>query len=234
MKEQKGTREQSGGFMIARTYAGLVAMLSDEEAGRVLKGLIHEFWNYGEGAAVSDDPLKNALYNSVLQSAREIDDSYWAEREQKREAGRKGAEARRQKNVAAPAALSGAEECCSSAKLNKNKENKINKNKLNESKVKQTGAAEAADLLTPPSAALTEAQKKILVDKYGHSTVEQYERRFADWSAAKPVCNANAFKSISRWIEEDKPERLSQTCSSFCAEAVEKAVSERYRRLLGG
>ena len=34
--------------MIARTYAELIAVLSDEEAGRILKGLIREFWGCGE------------------------------------------------------------------------------------------------------------------------------------------------------------------------------------------
>ena len=238
MNEQKNTREPSGGFMIARTYAELVAALSDEEAGRALKGLIYEFWGCGEKTAVSENPLINALYNSMVQSAREIDDTYWAQRDQKREAGRKSAEARRRRSTPAAAALNGVEERSNSVELNKSKENKekeIKENKIKQSKAAPAAlAAEAAALPTPPSAALTPEKKKILVKKYGLYRVEQYEQRFAKWSAAKTVCNADAFKCISKWLEEDKPEKSDGIYGSLLAEAAEKAVTEKYKKLLDG
>ena len=94
MNEQKGSREQSGGFMIARTYAEFAAALSDEEAGRILKGLVYEFRGCSEKTAVSENPLLNALYNSILQSAMDIDDNYRVQLERRREAGRKSAKGR--------------------------------------------------------------------------------------------------------------------------------------------
>lgn len=220
-------RENSGGFMIARTFAELTAVLSDEDAGRILKGLIHEFWGYGEQADVSENPLLAALYNSIVQSAKEIDDNYQAHREQKREAGRKGGLAKKQKSCSAIAEPSDAKECCDGAKLNKSK-SKENKSKENESKVSES---KSAAVHTPPSAALTEEQREILVDKYGQSAVEEYEQRYAKWSGSKAHCNANANSCISKWLSEDKPERKKEGFSSFDIEQVERAITDRYRQL---
>ena len=220
-------RENSGGFMIARTFAEMTAALSDEDAGRILKGLINEFWGYGEKADVSENPLLGALYNSIAQTAREIDDNYQAQREQKREAGRKGGLAKKQKSRPAEAEPSDAKECHSGAKLNKSK---VNKSKENENKSNESKVSESKAVHTPPAAALTEEQREILVDKYGQSAVEEYEQRYARWSGSKAHCSANANSCISKWLSEDKPERKNKGFGSLDIEMVERAVMERYRQ----
>lgn len=220
--------EKSGGFMFARTYAELAAVLPDEEAGRILKGLICEFWGCGEKVDVSESPLVVALYNSIVQTAKEIDDNYQAQRERKREAGRKGAEATNKKFAAAAAVPD-------SAELNESKENKSNENKNKENKTKESKESKkteppAADT-APPSAALTEQQKNILIDRYGRANVEAYEQRYDKWRSSKPVCKANAFVCISNWLKQDKAEEKAGCTGSLLAENVEKAVIEKYRRL---
>lgn len=241
--------EASGGFMIARTYAELIAALSDGDAGRILKGLVCEFWGCGEKTDLSENPLVNALYNSVVQTAKEIDDNYQAQREQKREAGRKGGLAKSRKSRSDEAALSGAKECCDGAKLNKSKvnkskENKTKENEMKESKSKKSGAADAAPLATPPSAVLTPENKKILIDEYGASAVEAYEQKFERWKASKKAFNGDAFVTISKWLREDKPENKpdkpemhkmhehsDKIFGSLNMDLVEQYVTEKYSRL---
>ena len=249
MKDCENTREPSGGVMIARTYADFLAALSDEEAGRTFKGLIYEFWGCGEEVdAISDNPLVNVLYNSLVQTAKEIDENYQTQREQKREAGKKGGLAKAQKSSSAVAAPSGAKEClssaeesCDAAKLNKSKvnkskvkENKENEMKVSESKVNAPPAAEH----TPPAAALTEEQRDILIEKYGETAVVEYEQRYDKWSRSKAHCNANANSCISKWLKEDKPENKPVSRpqdsglwgSTFSAFDIEQMVAERNRK----
>ena len=210
-------RENSGGFMIARTYAEMVAALSDEQAGRILRGLVYEFWGCGEKADVSESPLVSALYNSIAQTAKEIDDNYQAQREQKREAGRKSAKVR--------TALNGVEQRSNGVELNKSK--------VKESKAKEKNTNESKESKAPaPSAVLTTEQRNLLIDKYGKSTAETYEDKFERWKAAKKAFNGDAFATISKWIEEDKPKRKDGGGqSSFDVTEIEKAVFEKYSKL---
>lgn len=210
--------ENSGGFMIARTYAEMVAALSDEEAGRTLKGLVYEFWGCGEKTAVSDSPVINALYNSIVQTAKEIDSNYQAQREQKREAGRKSAKLR--------TALNGVEQRSNDVQLNKSKvkESKEKEKNSNESKVSESKSA--------PSAVLTAEQRNLLIEKYGKAAADYYEERFERWKAGKKAFNGNAFTTVSKWIEEDKPKKKScAELSSFDAADIGRAVAERYKKL---
>ena len=207
-------RENSGGFMIARIYAEMVAALSDEEAGRILRGLVYEFWGCGEKADVSANPLVSALYNSIAQTAKEIDDNYQAQRERKREAGRKGGLTKKANSDKAE--LSG-------AKLNKSKVKESEEKNTNESKESKAAA---------PSAVLTAEQRNLLITKYGKSTAESYEDKFERWKAGKKAFNGDAFTTISKWIEEDKPKRKSSGGqTSFDAAEIERAVFEKYSRL---
>ena len=216
-------RENCGGFMIARIYAEMVAALSDEQAGRILRGLVYEFWGCGEKADVSANPLVSALYNSIAQTAKEIDDNYQAQRERKREAGRKGGLAKKAKSGSDKAELSSAKECLSGAKPNKSKVKENKENKSNESKESKASA---------PSAVLTTEQRNLLIDKYGKSAAETYEDKFERWKAAKKAFNGDAFTTISKWIEEDKPKRKSGGVqSSFDVEEIERAVFEKYKKL---
>ena len=210
-------RENSGGFMIARTYAEMVAALSDEQAGRILRGLVYEFWGCGEKADVSESPLVSALYNSIAQTAKDIDDNYQAQREQKREAGRKSAKVR--------TALNGVEQRSNGVELNKSKvkESKAKENKSSESKESKAAA---------PSAVLTTEQRNLLIDKYGKSTAEAYEDKFERWKAGKKAFNGDAFTTISKWIDQDKPRQKSGgEYGSLFVEQVERAVAERYKKL---
>ena len=206
--------------MIARIYAEVVAAMSDEEAGRTLKGLVYEFWGCGKKDAVSDNPVINALYNRIAQTAKEIDDIYQARREQKRKAGIKSAKIR--------TALNGVEKCSNGVELNKSKviESKENKNKSNESKVSENKETAA------PSAVLTTEQRNLLAEKYGKAAAEAYVDKFEQWKAGKKAFNGNAFATVSKWIEEDKPKKAAaESSSSFNAADIERAVMERYRQL---
>lgn len=226
MKEIENTREPSGGFMIPRIFAEITSALSDDDAGRILKGLIYEFWGCGEKAAVSESPVVNAVYNSIVQAAKEIDSNYHAQRSQKRDAGRKSAEARRQKTDSSPTEFNAVEKCSNGVQLNKSKVNEKEKeNKSNESNASEKKA------VTPPSAVLTDEQRNLLVDKYGESAVDAYEKRFERWKASKKAFNGNAGATLAKWMEEDRVEMKSGSGSSFTAEMVERCVAERYRRL---
>ena len=258
--------EPSGGFMIARTFAEMLAALSDQEAGRVLKGLICEFWGCGEKPSLSDNPLANALYKSVEQTAREIDDNYQSQRTKKIEAGRKGAEQRKQKSTvlnsaeasfnsaeasfnsaeassnsaeassgSAEASSNSAEASSGSAQLNKSKVSKTKENKSKENEKKESKENKAAE---PPSAVLTDGQRKILTDEYGKSAAEAYEQRFERWKASKKAFNGDAFSTVTKWLNEDmpknKPEKPPNGNSSFNAEEVERLVADKYKRLADG
>ena len=100
---------------------------------------------------------------------------------------------------------------------------KVSKGKRSEGKVSKS----------PPSAALTAENRKILIDQYGKSAVDEYEKRFDKWRASKIACNADAFNTISKWLREDKPEQKEQGHSSFHAEDVEQAINEKYKKLGG-
>lgn len=99
-------------------------------------------------------------------------------------------------------------------------ESRANKSRVEESK-------------SPPLAALTPENRKILIDQYGKSAVDDYEKRFSDWRALKKAYNADAFKTISKWLQDDKPKRKYEGHSSFCAEDVEKATMDKYKQLGG-
>lgn len=105
---------------------------------------------------------------------------------------------------------------------NDTKESKGKENKLKESKAG-----------SPPSAALTPENRKILIDQYGESAVDDYEKRFESWRASRKAYNADAFKTISKWLQDDKPKRKYEGHSSFCAEDVEKAERDKYKKLGG-
>lgn len=100
---------------------------------------------------------------------------------------------------------------------------KVSKEKRSEGKVSKS----------PPSAALTPENRKTLIEEYGRSVVEAYEQKFERWKASKNACNADAFITISKWLQEDKPQRKDDGHSSFRAEDVEKSVAERYKKLGG-
>lgn len=85
----------------------------------------------------------------------------------------------------------------------------------------------------PPAAALSPDKKKMLIAEYGAANVAAYEQRFLRWKSDKPNFKADMFETIARWLDEDKPAKMDEGNSSFSAEAVEQAVSDRYRKLGG-
>ena len=106
---------------------------------------------------------------------------------------------------------------------------KSEKNDTKESKRKESKSKESK----PPSAVLAPDKRKMLVEEYGVSNVAAYEQRFKRWLSSKTNCKADAFETIAKWLNEDKPPIKKEGNSSFSVEDVERLEAERYKKLRG-
>lgn len=107
------------------------------------------------------------------------------------------------------------------------------KSGINDTKESKENERKSKESISPPAASLTDEKRKILIEEYGCSAVAAYEERFQRWRASKRAVNADAFFTISKWLQQDRPKGKATEHSSFNAEDVERAVSEKYRRLGG-
>lgn len=81
------------------------------------------------------------------------------------------------------------------------------------------------------SEALTPENRNLLVSQFGKAVVAAYEQRFERWRVSKNVRNVDAFETISRWLNEDKPKvDKNKSESSFDVEEIERLVNEKYGR----
>ena len=80
------------------------------------------------------------------------------------------------------------------------------------------------------SEALTPENRNLLVSQFGKAVVAAYEQRFERWRVSKNVRNVDAFETISRWLNEDKPKvDKNKSESSFDVEEIEKLAYGKYK-----
>ena len=219
MAKEKSSSEIPGGFMFTERYALFVANMSDEESGRILKGLIHAFWGYGKAIEQSDDPLRAALFDSILQSAQEINANYQKQLEQKRNAGLKSAEARSEKANGVQAAFNTAEQCSNGVELNKNINENINENiNLNSNSEIEDFTPSLTDSSPPPKkkkpvyhvygefqhVKLTDEQRQKLIESYGEQKIDEYIKRVDEYVQQHGKKYNDYHLTIKNWIERDK------------------------------
>ena len=219
MAKEKSSSEIPGGIMFVERYALFVANMSDEEAGRILKGLIYAFWGYGKAIEQSDDPLRVALFDSILQSAQEINANYQKQLEQKRNAGLKSAEARSEKANGVQAAFNTAEQCSNGVELNKNKNKNINENiNLNSNSEIEDFTPSLTDSSPPPKkkkpvyhvygefqhVKLTDEQRQKLIESYGEQKTNEYIKRCDEYVEKTGKQYKNYLVTIRSWIENER------------------------------
>lgn len=110
---------------------------------------------------------------------------------------------------------------------NKSEKNDTKESKGKENKIKESKAE------SPPSASLTAENRKILIDQYGKAVVDKYQKKFEDWRTSRKAYKADAYKTISDWLQKDMPKQKGNEHSSFRAEDVDKAIVAKYKKIGG-
>ena len=68
-----------------------------------------------------------------------------------------------------------------------------------------------------------------LLDRYGYSAVEDYERRFNNWRAKHTSVSAEKYETIKRWMEQDSvPDKLQ---SGDAADEIMGQIIAQYQNL---
>lgn len=186
--------EKAKGFMFLKNHGALVAVLDDETAGRFLKGLIYAFWSYGEQRQIADDTLTQALFDVILQSAEEMNYTYF---QQRRAAAAKSVEAR--KNAKSLPDLTTVSD---RQRLITTDNNIIQSNTIQSNKNEIVG--KATDGNPPDSSALAPEKKKPVFHIFGEYkhvrlTEEQHQKLIADFGEEK---TAEYIKRVDEYVQQ--------------------------------
>lgn len=208
------------GFIIYGEFEEQVNMLSDSDAGLLLRAL---FRYANDGEVVEMPPMVKMIF-SVMKRRIDLQAEKYAEICRKRsEAGKKGNQTRwGNDNIA------NATKCEQEVASVANKNTNINQTETEtkaETKIiccsSSRGSASELHTTTTTTTNITAEQRAVLVDMYGEEAVGDYICRMDEYltnSGKKPY--KNHFATIKRWMKEDGVKMLDKP--SFDIAAIEE------------